>query len=57
MQVTVSFPVLGVRTAVVQPAQGDRLTIVSTGETYAVAEVMPDGKGHVLLRLAEADAP
>ena len=54
-QVVSEYPVLGVRTALVTPAQGDRLKILSTGETFAVAEVIPDGHGHALLRLDSAD--
>ena len=55
--VTVAFPVIGVRAATVNAQQGDRVQIAATGENYAVAEVIPDGHGHVLLRLDYADAP
>lgn len=46
-------PVLGVRLAqfAVLPLQGDQITIASTGKTYVVANVEPDGKGWAKLIL------
>ncbi len=33
------------------PLQGDMVTIESTGETYVIRDVQPDGHGHILLLL------
>lgn len=57
MGVTTYMPVLGVRSkafvdlAQPLPLQGDKLTIVRTGEKYIVKEVQPDSHGHLLLKL------
>lgn len=54
-------PVLGVRDAVfavpgrAQPAQGDTVFIPSAGKLYAVTNPEPDGIGHTLLILIEAE--
>lgn len=51
-------PVLGVRTALFPrpPRQGDAVYVPSTGKTYIVSDVQPDGHGHALLMLGEAAA-
>lgn len=54
-------PVLGVRTALftaqgLWPRQNDRVTIPSTGKTYLVRDVQPDGHGHAKLMLMETAA-
>ncbi|MCP1290930.1 hypothetical protein NK214_12090 [Chromobacterium sp. S0633] len=48
-----TMPVLGVRAADFPqpPQQIDQLTIQRTGITYAVADVHPDGHGHIKLLL------
>lgn len=48
-------PVLGVRTALFSrpPAQNDRVSIPSTGKTYVVSDVHPDGHGFAKLVLME----
>lgn len=53
MGVISARPVLGVRLSqfVTPPLQGDRLTIVRTGETFIVNEVRPDGHGAAKLML------
>lgn len=51
-------PVLGVRAALFPrlPAQGDTVLIPSTGKTYVVRDVQPDGHGHAKLMLMETAA-
>ncbi|WP_395391486.1 hypothetical protein WBP07_12680 [Novosphingobium sp. BL-8A] len=46
-------PVLGIRTSALPapPQQSDRVQIVKTGKVYVVRESIPDGHGHVLLKL------
>lgn len=53
MGVTSARPVLGVQLSqfASPPLQGDRLTIVRTGETFLVKEVRPDGHGWAKLML------
>lgn len=48
-------PVLGVRVSLFprQPAQNDTVRIPSTGKTYVVRDVQPDGHGHAKLMLME----
>lgn len=48
-------PVLGVRLSLFAspPAQNDTVTIPSTGKTYVVRDVQPDGHGHAKLMLME----
>lgn len=55
---SLSAPVLGVREILfpVPPQQGDTAFIPSKGQLYAVADVQPDGHGHILLILVEASA-
>jgi len=57
-EVSTSTPVLGVRASLfaIDPAQGDRVLIPSNGKTYRIADVQPDGHGHILLILTEAMA-
>lgn len=57
-EVSTSTPVLGVRASLfaIDPAQGDRVLIPSSGKTYRIADVQPDGHGHILLILTEAMA-
>lgn len=57
-EVSTSTPVLGVRASLfaIDPAQGDRVLIPSNGKTYRIADVQPDGHGHILLILIEAMA-
>lgn len=54
-QNTAHMPVLGVRTALFprDPAQNDQVLIPSTGKTYIVKDVQPDGHGHAKLVLQE----
>jgi len=50
-------PVLGVRAALfgpVPPAQGDTVAWPGSDVIYAVADAQPDGHGHILLVLVEA---
>lgn len=49
-------PVLGVRLALFPqaPAQNDQVAIASSGKTYVVADVHPDGHGHAKLILMDA---
>lgn len=46
-------PVLGIRSSSLPfaPKQDDRVTIVKTGKTYIVREALPDGHGHIHLKL------
>lgn len=50
-------PTLGIRLAAlspdlsIEPRQSDRVQIVKTGKVYVVREPIPDGHGHVLLKL------
>lgn len=46
-------PVLGIRASAlpVEPKQSDRVQIVKTGKVYVVREPIPDGHGHVHLKL------
>jgi hypothetical protein len=55
-QATSRRPVLGVRTSLFPraPAQSDKVVIPSTGKTYVVKDVQPDGHGHAKLMLMEA---
>lgn len=55
---TTRHPVLGVRERLFQvpPAQGEGVSIPSESMTFAVADVQPDGHGHILLVLMETDA-
>ena len=52
---TAAMPVLGVRLALFPPGappiQHDKLQILSTGATYRVKEVQPDGHGEAKLLL------
>lgn len=50
------MPVLGVRVALFPqlPAQNDQVFIPSTGKTYVVSDVHPDGHGFAKLILMEA---
>ena len=54
-QSTTHRPVLGVRTSLFPrpPAQNDKVFIPSTGKTYVVRDVQPDGHGHAKLMLME----
>lgn len=49
-------PLLGVRTSLFprDPAQNDRVRLPSTGKSYIVSSVQPDGHGHAKLFLMEA---
>ncbi len=57
-EVSTTTPVLGVRAALFPqpPDQGDRVFIPSNGKTYRIADDQPDGHGHILLILIEAQA-
>jgi len=54
---TQKMPVLGIRLAAlspdlsVEPRQNDRVQIVKTGKVFLVREPIPDGHGHVLMKL------
>lgn len=55
-QASTQHPVLGVRASLFLngPKQGDIVTIPSTGKAFGIADVEPDGHGHILLILIEA---
>jgi hypothetical protein len=54
---TQKMPILGIRLAALSPdlstapQQNDRVQIVKTGKVYLVREPIPDGHGHVLMKL------
>ena len=54
-QTSSNRPVLGVRLSLFPrlPAQNDQVLIPSTGKTYMVSDVHPDGHGHAKLILME----
>jgi hypothetical protein len=58
VQGTAQSPVLGVRAILfaVPPKQGDSVYIPSVDTTFAVADIQPDGHGHILLILMKTEA-
>ncbi|WP_260927372.1 hypothetical protein [Novosphingobium sp. 9] len=46
-------PLIGIRAAALaaEAQQGDRVKVVKTGKVYVVREPIPDGHGHVLLKV------
>ena len=46
-------PVLGIRVSALptEPQQSDSVKIVKTGKVFIVREPLPDGHGHILLKL------
>jgi len=56
-EVVIQTPMLGIRAAAlngIEAAQSDRVTITATGSAYVVARPLPDGHGHILLKLMKA---